>query len=89
MNVNYEIMEWSRNLINRLMTKDNDLNILYKLQFDVKPNPLDYDGIDEISLKILRVNQHNKEVSTLWSCSQITPEILIIKTDEFADEYTK
>lgn len=82
-------MEWSRNLINRLMTKDNNLNILYKLQFDVEPNPLDYDGIDEISLKIFRINQNSKEVSTLWSCSQITPEILIIKTEEFVDTYCR
>ena len=50
-------MEWSRKIINSIMTKNKNPNYLYKVNIVLKPNPLDYDGMDQIVIKVFRENQ--------------------------------
>jgi hypothetical protein len=51
------LMEWSRKVINSIMTKNKDPKYLYEVNIVLKPNPLNYDGMDEVMIEIFQENQ--------------------------------
>lgn len=61
-----EVMEWTRTTINSIMIKRNEYNTewLYHINIVCKPNPLNYDGINEVIIEIIRKSQNtgNTEV---------------------------
>jgi len=47
-----DILEWSREIINLIMTAKNDSKYLYSIKITLNPNPLNYDGCDEVLISI-------------------------------------
>lgn len=62
---NNEILEWSRSVINKIMEKENNIRYLYYIEIKLCPNPLNYDGMDSVDIKIMKLDQKT-ENSTLW-----------------------
>ena len=58
----FDIMEWSRKTINSIMKQRNEHNSrwLYHINVICNPNPLDYDGMDEVVTEIIRKDQSDK-----------------------------
>lgn len=57
-----DFMEWSRDIVNTLMKRKNDLKYLYHTQISYRPNPIgangeEYDGCDEISIEVIEEDQ--------------------------------
>jgi hypothetical protein len=49
-----ELMEWSRSIVNALIKRQDHSDYLYRVVLDFNPNPLNFDGMDELSIKIMR-----------------------------------
>lgn len=62
-----DLLEWSREVINSLMRKKNDSAYLYQMEIVLNPNPLNYDGIDEIIINIIEINQRTKTKTLFYS----------------------
>lgn len=65
-----DLMEWSREVINSLMRKKNDSAYLYNIKITLDPNPLNYDGMDEVLIEIIEINQFTKVESIYYSSAK-------------------
>jgi hypothetical protein len=64
-----DLMEWSRGVINSLMEKANNVmaDYLFQIKITLNPNPLDYDGIDEVLMEVIEENQSLKLKKVVFS----------------------
>lgn len=66
------IMEWSRQVINTIMTiTNNGHKYLYSIRIVLEPNPLNYDGMDEASIVIMRYNQTMKSTNLYFTTQSV------------------
>lgn len=61
-----KLIEWSRSIVNQLMKNNKDDNYLYSVHINLAPNPLNFDGMDEVSIDIFRENQSTKKISCFF-----------------------
>lgn len=82
-----DLIEWSRALINDLMTADKNQDLLYNIIFNLEPNPLNYDGIDDVSIKIMQINQKTNETIQFYSTSHISVDHAMTNVSDFVIKY--
>ena len=82
---NQNILEWSRKIVNELITANNSLTYLYTVSFIIEPNPLDYDGCDSVSILILEINQKTKAVKQYFKTEKYLSSIdeAVKETEDF------
>lgn len=47
------IMEWSREVVNHIMRKNDSSKYLYSIRLTFEPNPLNFDGMDDVKIEIM------------------------------------
>lgn len=89
--MNNNLMEWSRNVVNSIMNMHNDHKYVYFLKFIIEPNPLNFDGMDEITIEIIKKENNSKSRENLFYKTDycVSVDEALVQIEEFVELLTK